>query len=90
MLTLALAAALAAPAQAPQPSPTTDVEADDAARVGSDGVTAVYEFFDDEIAGDRLKSDGTIILQRPSVRHKSLIDVRGHFNGEIIVMALDV
>jgi len=90
MLTLALAAALAAPAPAPQPSPTTDADADDAARVGGDGVTAVYEFFDDEIAGDRLKSDGTIILQRPSVRHKSLIDVRGHFNGEIIVMALDV
>jgi|GEM_PF-847231 len=90
---LAVAAlALSTPTTAPKTADTVqnDADADDAARVGDDGVTAVYEFFDEDVEGENLKDDGTVILHRPRGRHPSLITLRGHFNPELIRLATDV
>ena len=94
MLTnLAVAAlALGTPTNSPKTADAivNDADADDAARVGDDGVTAVYEFFDEDVEGENLKDDGTVILHRPRGRHPSLITLRGHFNPELVRLATDV
>ena len=90
---LAVAAlALGTPTTTPKTADAihNDADADDAARVGDDGVTAVYEFFDEDVEGENLKDDGTVILHRPRGRHPSLITLRGHFNPELVRLATDV
>lgn len=94
MLTnLAVAAlALGTPTTTPKTADTiqNDADADDAARVGTDGVTAIYEFFDEGVEGELIKDDGTVVLHRPRGQHESLITLRGHFNPELVQLATDV
>jgi hypothetical protein len=89
-LSLLLSTVLAqAPAPA-APEPTNE-DADEAARVGTQGgETSVYEFAGDELTGDHLKPDGSLIPWRRPPHHESLIDLRGMFTPELIKLALDL
>ncbi|MEM6992018.1 MAG: sigma-70 family RNA polymerase sigma factor [Myxococcota bacterium] len=88
MLTTVAFAALVA---APNPTPIdNDADADAAARVGGDGVTAIYDFFDEEIDGDLLQDDGSVVVQPPKPIYPSLLSIRGHFLPELITLATDV
>jgi RNA polymerase sigma-70 factor (ECF subfamily) len=89
----ALAATVATPAHAKKPKPGDEwllQDADEAARKGTDGTTRLYEFDNDHVGGDRLAPDGTMLMQRPPLTHKSLIDIRGHFMPELVRLAEDV
>ncbi|MCX4242758.1 hypothetical protein [Paraliomyxa miuraensis] len=85
-LTLLLTLALA-----PQPAAADDpADADAAAYKGNDGDVSVYEFADDKLTGDHLSPDGKLIQWRRPARHPSLIHLRGHFNAELVKLALDL
>lgn len=90
-LSLLLSTVLAyAPTAAPEP--TNNEDADQAARVGGDegSGTSVYEFAGDELTGEHLKPDGSLIPWRRPPHHESLIDLRGFFTPELVKLALDV
>jgi RNA polymerase sigma factor (sigma-70 family) len=92
-ITLAATPVDAKPKRASNPwvvVPTSDQDADEAARVGGSDVDREYIFEEDEVDGERLGPDGRILLQPPSPRFQSLIDIRGHFNPELMRLASDV
>ncbi|MCA9712124.1 MAG: hypothetical protein KDK70_40180 [Myxococcales bacterium] len=68
----------------------TDQDADDAAHVESQGDVSYYSFADDELTGEHLSPDGSLIPWRRPPHHVSLIDLRGHFMPELVRLALDV
>lgn len=78
-----------APTDAPDVEPSSQ-EADDAAYVGEEGQTSVYEFADDKLTGEHLSPDGSLIPWRRPTQHPSLIDLRGHFMPELVRLALDL
>ena len=65
-------------------------DADEAARVGEQGDTTLYDFDDDNVDGEILSPDGANIASRGRVKHASLIQIRPHFIPELIKMANDV
>ena len=88
-----LAGTIATPAAAKKPKPGSEwiaKDADEAAHVGTEGDTRVYIFDNDSVSGENLTPDGTILMQRPSVTHCSMIHVRGHFMSELVRLAEDV
>ncbi len=89
MLTLLLASLFAvAPAQAPDVS---DQDADDAALVGGDAQGREYIFeTGDSLTGDVLTPEGQIVPARIGIKHSSLIQIRPHFNRELIRLARNV
>lgn len=91
-LMLLLSATLAlAPQAAPRAeAPTNDTDADEAALKSSDGTVSVYEFADDTLTGEHLTPDGNLIPWRRPPQHPSLINLRGHFNPELIRLTLDL
>ncbi|MBL4687653.1 MAG: sigma-70 family RNA polymerase sigma factor [Nannocystaceae bacterium] len=90
LTTIALAAFIAGPNPTTTNQTETHADADTAARVGTQGATVVYEFFDETLEGDVLRDDGSMILHRPSSRYESLLKIRGHFVPELIRLATDV
>ena len=87
LTTIALAAFIAAPA----PQPQTDADADSAARVGTEGLTSVYDFTEaDDVMGEILAPDGSLIRQEPKPIMPSLLSIRAHFLPELITLATDV
>ncbi|MCA9651549.1 MAG: hypothetical protein H6712_25950 [Myxococcales bacterium] len=89
-LSLLLSATFALAPTAAQPAESTPEEADDAAYVGSEGQTSVYEFADDTLTGEHLSPDGQLIPWRRPPHHESLIDLRGHFMPELVRLSLDL
>ena len=89
MNSILLAAVFAvAPAKAPDVS---DQDADSAALVGGDAEGREYIFeTGDSLTGDVLSPDGQIVPARIGVKHSSLIQIRPHFNRELIRLARDV
>lgn len=88
-----LASTLPVTAQAKKPKPGSEwivQDADEAAQVGAEGNTRVYIFDNDNVSGENLSPDGTILMQRPAVKHESLIQIRGHFMPELVRLAEDV
>jgi hypothetical protein len=88
-----LVGTIATPAAAKKPKPGSEwiaKDADEAAHVGTEGDTRVYIFDNDSVSGENLTPDGTILMQRPSVTHCSMIHVRGHFMSELVRLAEDV
>ncbi len=85
MATLALSTSLASVASA-----APEGDADDAARVGSDGGTTVYDFDDDNVDGEILSPDGANVNSRARVKHASLITIRPHFLYELISLSFDI
>ncbi len=84
MATLALSTSLASTASA------APADADEAARVGDEGGTTVYDFDDDNVDGEILSPDGANVNSRARVKHASLINIRPHFLPELIALALDI
>lgn len=78
-----------APKEAPAPEPTNQ-DADEAARLLTDGDVSVYEFADEELTGEHLTPDGDLIPWRRPPTHPSLIGLRPHFMPELVALALDV
>ncbi len=102
LTTLALAATLTAPAAvltAPSEAvakppkqdatPATGEDADEAAMV-SNLETREYIFDNETLDGDVNRPSGDNVTARVSVRHESLIRIRGHFLGELITLATDI
>lgn len=97
--TLALAVTAAAPASAKPPArgsqPAHHVEPDDqdadaAALKRVEGDTKYLEFENDAVDGERLAPDGSLLLQRPQNRFPSLINIRSHFNRELMWLSTDL
>lgn len=85
-LMLSSTAAWAAPAQ-------TDADADAAARRAGKpkaGVTAQYDFENDNVTGRLDSPDHEGVRTRGTVRHESMIQLRVHFIPQMIQMAHDV
>ena len=90
---LAISAAIATPAAAKKPRAGDRwavKDADEAAHKGTDGTTRIYEFDNDRVSGEALAPDGTVLMQRPPLKHRSLITIRGHFNPELVRLGEDV
>lgn len=68
----------------------THQDADDAAYTGSEGEVSYYKFADDELTGEHLSPDGSLIPWRRPPHHESLIDLRAHFMPELVRLALDL
>jgi hypothetical protein len=90
-LTLLLTTILTlAPQAEPRTEAPTGVDADEAARKGSDGAVSYYEFANEELTGEHLSPDGSLIPWRQPAHHPSLIDLRGHFLPELVRLSLDL
>jgi len=90
-LTLLLGSVLAFAPSANKTAPQPEAQdADEAALVGSEGGTSVYEFADEELTGEHLTPDGQLIPWRRPPHHVSLIELRGHFMPELVKLALDL
>lgn len=89
-LSLLLSATFVLAPTAKEPAEPTSQDADDAALVGQEGQTSVYEFADDKLTGEHLSPDGSLIPWRRPTTHPSLIDLRGHFMPELVRLALDL
>lgn len=90
-LTLLLSTTLVlAPTAAEPESSDTNADADDAAFTGQEGDVSYYEFADDELTGEHLSPDGSLIPWRRPPHHESLIQLRGHFVPELVRLALDL
>ncbi|MEM9453670.1 MAG: hypothetical protein AAGF11_05795 [Myxococcota bacterium] len=87
--TLVLAPSTAEPAPR-ETSTGTNADADDAAYTGQKGDVSYYEFADDELTGEHLSPDGSLIPWRRPPHHESLIQLRGHFMPELVRMTLDL
>ena len=76
-----------------QPSLPTSGDADASARVDAPataGVTARYEFDNDNVDGETLTPTGVDVPAAHQIRFPSMIKVRGTFVREMIQMADDV
>ena len=76
-----------------QPTVPANADADARARVDaprSQGVSAVYEFENDNIDGETLTPTGVAIPASHQARFPSMIQVRGTFVREMIQMTNDV
>ena len=90
-LTLLLSTTLVlAPTAAESEASDTNADADDAALTGQEGDVSYYEFADDELTGEHLSPDGSLIPWRRPPHHESLIQLRGHFVPELVRLALDL
>ncbi|MCB9700897.1 MAG: hypothetical protein H6711_03270 [Myxococcales bacterium] len=75
-----------------QPS-ATDQDADARARVSTQtpaGVTAVYDFENDNVDGEVMRPEGVDLSGRKGPRFSSLLTIRGTFVAEMIRLANDV
>ncbi len=76
-----------------QPTPPANADADARARVdapASKGVSAVYEFDNDNVDGETLTPTGVAIPASHQARFPSMIQVRGTFVREMIQMTNDI
>ncbi len=76
-----------------QPTAPSSADADASARVDTPapkGVSAVYEFDNDNVDGDTLTPTGVEVPAAHQIRFPSMIRVRGTFVREMIQMANDV
>ncbi|MEX1362627.1 MAG: hypothetical protein AB1Z98_05835 [Nannocystaceae bacterium] len=89
-LSLLLSATFALAPQPPAPAADEPQDADDAALVSTEGQTSVYEFADDQLTGEHLSPDGSLIPWRRPPHHESLIELRGFFTPELVRLGLDV
>ncbi len=87
MLAAALFAAPAVAHAAVEDVPMTDVEADEAARIGD---TNRYYFDDDDVDGEVLSADHDLIWSRRVGKHASLITFRTDFVDYMIRQAWEV
>ncbi len=89
---LTLSATLASPVSAPpaQADPLGDQDADAAALVDEGPISRHYKFDGDQLTGEVLKPDGTMIMHRRAAKHPSLISVRDHFLPELMALALNI
>jgi hypothetical protein len=84
-----------APAQRTAPAPETsarddDQDADAAALLRRDADGSYYVFGEEELTGEVLSPEGQLIPWRRPARFESLISIRGHFNPELLKLALDL
>lgn len=84
--TLALAPAPGPPAA----SDGSDQDADAAALLRRDANGSYYVFGEEELTGEVLTPEGQLIPWRRPARFESLIEIRGHFNRELLKLALDL
>lgn len=91
-LTLLLSTTLAFAPRASEASAAdaTPADSDDAAYTGSEGDVSYYKFADDELTGEHLSPDGSLIPWRRPPHHESLIDLRAHFIPELVRLVLDL
>jgi RNA polymerase sigma factor (sigma-70 family) len=68
----------------------THQDADAAARVQTDGPTTRYEFKGEGVEGAVWKPTGENIPGRVKLKHGSLLNVRGHFNAELIRLSYEL
>lgn len=89
MLSIVLATIFAA---APtETAPASDQDADGAAFVGEGSEGREYIFdTGDSLTGDVLSPDGSLVPARIGVKHSSLIQIRPHFNRELIRLARNI
>jgi hypothetical protein len=75
---------------APSTAAADDQDADAAAllRRGADG--SYYVFGEEELTGEVLTPEGQLIPWRRPARFESLIEIRGHFNRELLKLAMDL
>ena len=78
-----------APAPA-KPAPPTDQDADEAALVkrGEDGNW--YVFGEEELTGEVMTPEGTLVPWRRPPHFESMITIRPHFLPELLKLALDL
>jgi len=97
---LTLAATLVAPTTALAGTARTKAKAtrawrvesdgDDSHRVAADASHREYVFDDEKLEGEVLTTDDLFIPLRARAKHPSLIQIRGHFNDELVRFATDV
>ncbi len=92
IVALTLAPPTTTPAQ-PSASAVSDQDADDLARANARtnaAGTTVLDFENDNVSGELLNPEGTVIPGQTGATFKSLIEIRGTFTPEMIKMSFDV